>query len=500
MSAKLTRRKLIRSGMALGVGALVVRRAPPRRGPASEELDAIVRELLDKHRIPGAVVGLWRGGRVVIGAGGVANLNTGAPMTADTGFLTGSITKVWTASLLMTFVDSGQIDLDRPLISYLPRFRLVDAAAAKVITPRQLLNHASGIDAGDLLLELGEGPDAHRRYVEALAAVGQIHAPGKYSSYCNGGFILAGHLMEVMAGQGWDVLLHERLARPLGLSRTVTDSDEAILHRTAVGSVPDPRVAGGHAATAKFLLPKSAAPAGATLITTIRDNLEYAAMHLRRGSSRTGARILSERSAAAMATRTIGRPVGPGGFGLGWGVSGRPGAVRLSHSGGSNGGIAQLVALPDSDVAYAAFANSSISYGFHGELQRRVMALALPEAPPAQVPPPPPPRALGEAPPGRMERHRMVGSYRRKTQVITLREEGTKLMVEITMVPEESQWSEAYLVGQPRRFAVVAISDRELQSVEPVLFGQPATFSFLEPAADGRYDLVYSAGRLSRRQ
>jgi len=233
------------------------------------------------------------------------------------------------------------------VIEYLPHFRLGDPQAAKIITPRQLLNHASGIDAGDYLVELGEGPDAHRRYVEALARVGQIHAPGRYSSYGNGGFILAGHLMEALTGRSWDALLRQRLAEPLGLIRTVTRVEEAVLTRMAVGSVPDPKRAGHHMATPKLLLPQSAAPAGATLITTVHENLEFAAMHMRRGTAKDGRRVLSETSARAMATRTIGRPAGGGGFGLGWGTSGRPGAVRLSHSGGSNGGIAQLVALPD---------------------------------------------------------------------------------------------------------------------------------------------------------
>lgn len=509
MKAKpLSRRELVRWGLTTGIGTWVTRRLPPPVGAASpsrrDELEAVLLELLAKHRIPGAIVGVYRDDRVIAAAGGIANLNTGVPMTPDTAFLTGSITKVWTATLLMTFVDAGTIDLDRPVVHYLPYFKLGDSAAAKLITPRHLLNHTSGIDAGDYLLELGEGPDAHRRYVDALAKVGQIHAPGAYSSYCNGGFILAGHLMEVLSGKSWDTLLRERIIEPLGLVRTVTHTDAAILRRTAIGSVPDPKNPGAHIATPKFLLPKSAAPAGATLITTVEDSLEFAAMHMRRGTSRSGARVVSEMSARAMATRTTGRPVGGGGFGLGWGTSGQPGAVRLSHSGGSNGGIAQLVALPDARIAYAAFANSSLSYGFHGELQRRVMASMLPEDPNLTVAPsppatPPPPRSFGAAPPGRAARQRMLGSYRRKTQITTIREEGTRLMAEITMIPEESAWSEAYLTGQQRLFEVVETGETGLVSLDPVLLGQVATFGFLEPRSDGRFELLYSAGRLSRR-
>jgi len=492
--SSISRRDALKSGLAAGLGGWIGRTRPTAPPPsADDDLDALLRELIDKHHLPGAIVGLYRDGKITAAAAGVANLNTGVPMTPDTAFLTGSITKVWTSTLVMTLVDEGVIDLDRPLIEYLPEFRLGDSSVTKILTARHLLNHSSGIDAGDLLLEVGEGPESHRRYVEALAQVGQIHAPGAYSSYCNGGFIIAGHLAESVMHGSWDGLLRQRVIAPLGLTRTVTNVDDAVLQRLAIGSVPDPKRPGSHMATPKLLLPKSAAPAGATLITTVQDNLEFAAMHLRRGTARDGRRVLSEASARAMATRTIGRPAGGGGFGLGWGTSGRPGATRLSHSGGSNGGIAQLVALPEAGIAYAAFANSSLSYGFHGELQRRVLATVLPIEPNAGA-------AAAPAPAGpELDRRRVVGSYRRKTQIITLSESDGRLMVDIRMIPEESEWSEAYLTGQPRSFEVVPSGPTELISREPVLLGMPATYAFLEPASDGRFQLLYSAGRLSRR-
>jgi hypothetical protein len=217
-------------------------------------------------------------------------------------------------------------------------------------------------------------------------------------------------------------------------------------------------------------------------------------MHVRRGQGPGGRRILSEGSALAMATRTVERPTGGGGFGLGWGVGGRPGDSRLSHSGGSNGGIAQLVVMPERRVAYASFANSSSSYGFHGELQREVLATVLPAAPgPARAAPagsPPPPSDPG----------RFLGTFRRKSQVTVLLAEGGRLIADVRIVPEEFHGSEIYNLGQKKRFEVVPTGPAQLTSVEPVLLGQPATFDFLDPGPDGRFGLVYSAGRLSRRE
>src|SRR5262249_32740535 len=103
----------------------------------SDELESLLKELAAKHKVPGAIVGLNRNGELTAAATGIANLNTGIPFTIDTGFLTGSITKVWTTSLVMTFVDDGTIELDQPLIHYLPDFKLGDPAAARIITVKQ---------------------------------------------------------------------------------------------------------------------------------------------------------------------------------------------------------------------------------------------------------------------------------------------------------------------------------------------------------------------------
>ena len=194
-----------------------------------------------------------------------------------------------------------------------------------------------------------------------------------------------------------------------------------------------------------------------------------------------------------MATRTIGRPVGSGGFGLGWGVSGQPGSIRLSHSGGSNGGIAQLVVIPGDQFAFASFANSSSSYGFHAELQQRVMAAAFPDRPASQ------PRPEVAAKPATVEPRLVLGRYRRKSQWITIEAEGTGLVADVKVVPEEFHGSEIYNSGQKRRFQVIATGPSQLTSIEPVLLGQRMTFDFFDPAGDGRFGLVYSASRLARR-
>ena len=84
---------------------------------------------------------------------------------------------------------------------------------------------------------------------------------------------------------------------------------------------------------------------------------------------------------------------------------------------------------PGLRVAYAAFANSSLSYGFHGELQRRVLATILPAEPNAS------PAAPVATSAGAIDTRWFLGAFRRKTQITRIREAGDRLMVDIDMFP-----------------------------------------------------------------
>ncbi|MEZ4584877.1 MAG: serine hydrolase domain-containing protein [Gemmatimonadales bacterium] len=502
----LSRRRLLELFGAAGASAVLARDAAavpsvppsPSRRPRRDAsaLSEALADLVAKHRMPGAVAAVYSKGKVESAGAGIANLNTGAPMTAGTGFLTGSITKVWCATLVMSFVDEGAIDLDLPVVRYLPRLRFADAEATRQITTRQLLNHSSGLDAGDFIMDLGEGPLAHTAFVEAMSGLGQIHRPGAYSSYCNGGWVLAGHLLETLSGKSWHQLLEERVIRPLGLERTFAYAEDGILFGSAVGGVPDPKRPGEHMATPKFLLPKTFAPAGATLITTVEDNLRFARLHMRGGTSLGGTRVVSEGSARAMATRTIDHPSGPAsGFGLGWMLSTLDGRTMLSHGGGSNGGRAQLAAVPDADFAYATFVNSNVSGGFQAELQSWIASnygFGQPESLGGRAM-----SAVANAP--AIDRSRFVGTYRRTTTKVTIREEGEKLILTSEWILSEAPGTEAYVIGAPTVFEMVPVNDHALALASADPSGPRALWTFLEPDRTGRFGLMYANGRLARR-
>src|SRR5438067_8690595 len=200
------------------------------REPFQKRLD----ELIAEHKVPGASLGIVLGDESLELASGVVNLNTGVETTTDTLFQIGSITKVYTATMVMQLVDEGKVGLDEPVATYVPELVLADPEAARTITVRQLLTHTSGID-GDLFEDFGRGDDCVEKYVASFGSLAQMAPPGSFFSYCNSGFVLAGRLIEKIDGVGLDAALKTRVLGPIGAARSSMLPEEAILHRGSVG-------------------------------------------------------------------------------------------------------------------------------------------------------------------------------------------------------------------------------------------------------------------------
>ena len=225
-----------------------------------ERLSDLIPRLAAELGSPGYVAGIYQDGSEWMFAHGVRNLNTGDPMTTDTAWLLGSITKVLTTMLLLKYVEAGRIDLDAPIIRYLPDFHLGEMGAAQRIRVRQLVNHSNGIDADSLMPAVEFGPNAVQSYIDALSGKGTLFAPGELLHYTNPGFTIAGRIIETLSGKSFNRTLEEEIFAPIGMKRSVTSATQAILHRTALGAYPGP--GGEMEAAGLFMLPVSAAPAG----------------------------------------------------------------------------------------------------------------------------------------------------------------------------------------------------------------------------------------------
>jgi CubicO group peptidase (beta-lactamase class C family) len=264
--------------------------------------------LAGRHKVPGAQLGILRissGTRdeLVTAAHGVLNIETGVPVTTDSLFQIGSISKVWTATVAMQLVDEGLLELDAPIVEVLPELRLSDPAVTKTVTLRHLLNHTSGID-GDVFTDTGRGDDCLEKYVDLLVDAGQNHPLGATWSYCNSGYSLIGRLIEKVTDTTWDQAMRDRLFTPLGLTDTITLPEEALLRSSATGHLEHE---GQQTVAPVWQLPRSLGPAG--LITaTAADVLAFARLHMVGGLGADGTRLLSQDSAAAMAAHQADLP------------------------------------------------------------------------------------------------------------------------------------------------------------------------------------------------
>ncbi|MEU6676599.1 serine hydrolase domain-containing protein [Streptomyces sp. NPDC046925] len=341
-------------------------------------------ELAERHRVPGAVLGIARGAHSDAVAHGVLNTATGVSTTPDSLFQIGSITKVWTATLAMQLVDQGSLDLDAPVADLLPELRLADPQVARQVTMRHLLTHTSGID-GDVFTDTGRGDDCLERFVGRLDQAAQNHPLGATFSYCNSGFVLAGRIIEKLTGMSWDRALRERLCEPLGLAHTVTLPEEALRFRTAMGheseedQPPRPVPAWG--------LPRSAGPAG-LICATAGDVLAFARLHLAGGTAPDGTRLLSERAVREMAELQIKLPdthsLGDS-WGLGWIRFGWDDRRLIGHDGSTLGQSAFLRVLPEQDLAITLLTNGGAAKDLYRELFAEIFAdlagVAMPQPP-----------------------------------------------------------------------------------------------------------------------
>jgi CubicO group peptidase (beta-lactamase class C family) len=302
-------------------------------------------ELAVAADVTGAVLGVWADGEQSIVAHGVLNRSTGVEVTPDSLFQIGSVTKLWTATMVMQLVDEGRLSLDSTVADLVPDTGM---AAAAAITVRHLLTHTSGID-GDVFTDTGRGDDCVARYVSSLGTVDQVFAPGAAYSYCNAGFVVLGRILELLDGRSWDASLRARLIEPLGLTNTVTLPEEAILRRAAVGHTPS------GLPVHLWQLPRSIGPAG--LITqSAADLLAFARAQLDGGSG-----VVSAASAAALVRPEVAIPGAAGGLthvGLAWRVYDWSGRRVIGHDGLTMAQMSFLRIDPDARLVVCLLTNS----------------------------------------------------------------------------------------------------------------------------------------------
>ena len=307
------------------------------RPPASDaEITAFIADQVRDTGIPGASLAIVRDGQVsTTAAFGTAD-SSGRPMTADTPFVIGSVSKPITATAVLQLVDAGKIELDAPVQRYLPDFAL-PRHRLPAITVRQLLDQTSGLPpaAGARPL-MGPVTDLASQ-VRALADVAPAPAPGVTYAYSNANYLILGLLVERVSGQPYARYVEDHVFAPLAMTHASADRATGV----ANGLSQAHRLWFGLPHEVTPLDRPDLAPAG-FLMASASDLGQFVAAQVD-GGTLDGQRILSASATAEMQQGVAAMGLGdPGRYGLGW-ADGNLGDVRMVGHVGSTTDMASAV-------------------------------------------------------------------------------------------------------------------------------------------------------------
>ncbi len=225
-----TRRLLI-----LFVIALITATAAIAQDKA-QKIDALLKNYYDYGQFNGAVL-VAENGRVIYKKGfGMANMEWEIPNQPDTKFRIGSVTKQFTAALIMQLVEEGKLKLDGKLTDYLPDYR---KDTGERVTIHQLLNHTSGIPSytglPGFFQNESRNPYSVKDFVKKFASGDLEFEPGTKYSYNNSGYFLLGAIIEQVTGKTYEKVLQERIFDPLGMKDTGYDTHAPLIKKRAAG-------------------------------------------------------------------------------------------------------------------------------------------------------------------------------------------------------------------------------------------------------------------------
>ena len=330
----------------------------------ADEVDKFVRAVMQERQIPGAVVAVVKNGKIVKKQGyGVASVEFGVPVTPETVFEIGSVTKQMTAAAVMLLVEDGKINLDEKISKYLP----ATPDAWKNVSVRNLLTHTSGIksytfiDGGFELTKRLKRDD----FIKALASYPLDFETGSRYSYSNSGYNLLGFIIEAVSGKSYWDFMRERIFQKLAMNETFDRDPKYIIKNRAVGyELENNRLVGRDYDLTDIF------SAGA-IVSTIGDLAKWDA-------SWRGDTLLKKESKQQAWTPFVLTDGKPYPYGFGWSVADFRAHKLISHSGSTAGFSAQIMRFIDDDLSVIVLIN--LGTGAHaGTIARGVAKLYIPE-------------------------------------------------------------------------------------------------------------------------
>jgi CubicO group peptidase (beta-lactamase class C family) len=303
-----------------------------------ERLEVVAKSYTAGNAFMGTVL-VAEGDHILLNQGyGMADLEWNIPNAPEVKFRLGSLTKQFTATLILLLQQDGKLHIEDPVAKYLP-----DAPKSwEKITLTNLLGHTSGIPnfTNDKdFAAWGMSPHTVAEEIAFFSNKPLEFEPGSKFSYSNSNYEVLGAVIEKVSGEKYGDLLRKRIFQPLGMQDTGLDTDELILPKRAQGYSPskDGLV---HARSESMTVPWAAG----SIYSTTGDLLRWE-------RALFGGKVLNDSSLAAMTT------AGKGNYGLGVGVVQQSGVTVIQHGGGIEGFNTQLAYIPDRKITVVVLSN-----------------------------------------------------------------------------------------------------------------------------------------------
>ncbi|GAA4465451.1 hypothetical protein GCM10023189_46100 [Nibrella saemangeumensis] len=341
---------------------------PPRildRKRIAAVADSLARMYMSAGTVPGLTIAVAKDGEIVVARGyGKTDIEMGVAAHPDAVLKIGSITKQFTAAIIMRLVEAGKLELDDPITKYLPDYPV----QGRLVTIHHLLNHTSGIRSYTGL------DKAHRQrefrldlsYAEMVNLFGKQpfdFEPGTKYQYNNSGYYLLGEIISRLTGMPYAEYVEHELLQPLGLTHTYYCDDRRIIQNRAKGY----EFEGNKLTNTNYISMAIPGPAGA-LCSTVGDLVRWT--HLLHSG-----KVVTPISLQLMTSPTVLESGDTLGYGYGLQLSEIGGYFQVYHGGSVNGFLSGLAHYPEAGLTVAVLTNSG--KGSPGLLVKELARTAL---------------------------------------------------------------------------------------------------------------------------
>jgi len=333
--------------------------------PGLGDFDEFVNQALKDWKVPGVAVAVVQGDKVILLKGyGYRDVEKQLPVTPNTLFGIGSITKSFTVSTLGMEMDEGKVDWDKPVRDYLPAFKMYDPALTEQMTIRDLITHRSGLPRHDMVWyssDFSREDIIHR--LQYLEPNKPLRSTFQYNNLM---FMTAGYIAGLLNGKSWEDTIRERIFTPLGMNGTnfsLKDSQSAPDFALPYRKGSDVKAEVKRMPFDEQCPDRCAVGPAGEINSSAADMSRYVLFHMNKGKLE-GKTLLSENNAIQMQTPQMAIQGAPDykeesetSYGMGFFVSQYRGHKFVGHGGNLDGFSAELAFLPNDGMGVIVLTN-----------------------------------------------------------------------------------------------------------------------------------------------